>query len=395
MLAIISTHPIQYQIPIWQALAKDGRVPFEVWYLTDFGTHPDLDLEFDKTFQWDIATLSGYPYRFLKGSKGVSPASFWACRLRERLRDRLAAARVKAIWIQGWQVAGYWQAVHEARAAGIKIWLRAESNDLRPVPYWKRPIKRAALGRLFSRIDRFFYIGSANRRLYESFGIPDSKLATGLYAIDNARFSQQAQSIRGQRDVLRRQWRIDKDALCVLFCGKFIAKKRPLDLIRAAAALRSSGRMPEIHLLFAGAGELGDELRAATHVVFDAERPGSNIAASCDRPPASFVGFLNQTEISRAYIAAECLVLPSDHGETWELVVNEAMASGLPCIVSDACGCAEDMIEPQWSFPVGDIAALCDQLVALRRTNGKPSVKPLPAFDNLVAALAETYAAAA
>jgi hypothetical protein len=71
------------------------------------------------------------------------------------------------------------------------------------------------------------------------------------------------------------------------------------------------------------------------------------------------------------------------------------MASGLPCIVSDACGCAEDMIEPQWSFPVGDIAALCDRLVALRRTNGKPSVKPLPAFDNLVAALAETYAAAA
>jgi glycosyltransferase involved in cell wall biosynthesis len=395
MLAIISTHPIQYQIPIWQALAKDGRVPFEVWYLTDFGTHPDLDLEFGKTFQWDIATLSDYPYRFLKGSKGVNPVSFSACRLRERLRDRLAAARVKAIWIQGWQVAGYWQAVHEARAAGIKIWLRAESNDLRPVPYWKRPIKRAALGRLFSRIDRFFYIGSANRRLYESFGIPDSKLVTGLYAIDNARFSQQAQSIRGQRDVLRRQWRIDKDALCVLFCGKFIAKKRPLDLIRAAAALRSSGRMPEIHLLFAGAGELGDELRAATHVVFDADCPGSNVKASLDRPPASFVGFLNQTEISRAYVAAECLVLPSDHGETWGLVVNEAMASGLPCIVSDACGCAEDMIEPQWSFPVGDIAALCDRLVALRRTNGKPSVKPLPAFDNLVAALAETYAAAA
>ena len=35
MLAIVSTHPIQYQVPIWCALANDGRVPFEVWYLTD------------------------------------------------------------------------------------------------------------------------------------------------------------------------------------------------------------------------------------------------------------------------------------------------------------------------------------------------------------------------
>jgi glycosyltransferase involved in cell wall biosynthesis len=393
MLAVISTHPIQYQVPVWQALAKDGRIPFEVWYLTDFGTRPDLDLEFGKTFQWDIATLSGYPYRFLKGSKGGSPASFWACRLRERLRDRLAAARVKAIWIQGWQVAGYWQAAHEARAVDVRTWLRAESNDLRPVPYWKRPIKRAALGHLFSRIDRFFYIGSANRRLYESFGVPGSKLVAGLYAVDNARFAQQAQSIRGQRNVLRRQWGIDKNAFCVLFCGKFIAKKRPLDLIRAAATLRSSGRIPEIHLLFAGAGELGDELRAATRVVFDAERLDSNVEPSCDRPPASFVGFLNQTEISCAYVAADCLVLPSDHGETWGLVVNEALASGLPCIVSDACGCAEDMVEPQWSFPPGDMVALCDRLVALRKTNGKSLLKPLPVFESLVAAVAETYAA--
>ena len=34
MLIVLTTHPIQYQVPLWQALAKDGRVPFEVWYLT-------------------------------------------------------------------------------------------------------------------------------------------------------------------------------------------------------------------------------------------------------------------------------------------------------------------------------------------------------------------------
>ena len=78
-------------------------------------------------------------------------------------------------------------------------------------------------------------------------------------------------------------------------------------------------------------------------------------------PKASFVGFLNQTEVSQAYVAADCLVLPSEATETWGLVVNEAMASGLPCITSDACGCVEDLILPicpQLSYPVGDISRL-------------------------------------
>src|SRR6266436_3975122 len=119
MLAILSTHPIQYQAPLWQALARDGRVPFEVWYLTHHGTSPIRDREFRQTFAWDIDTLSGYPHRFLDVVDGATPASFWKCRLRERLRDRLRASGAIGVWIQGWQVAAYWQAVREARAAGV------------------------------------------------------------------------------------------------------------------------------------------------------------------------------------------------------------------------------------------------------------------------------------
>ena len=95
---------------------------------------------------------------------------------------------------------------------------------------------------------------------------------------------------------------------------------------------------------------------------FDAERGESvNTPNGRNGPNASFVGFLNQSEISRAYVAADCLVLPSNATETWGLVVNEAMASGLPCIVSNTCGCAEDLVEPirpDLCYPVGDIIAL-------------------------------------
>jgi glycosyltransferase involved in cell wall biosynthesis len=107
---------------------------------------------------------------------------------------------------------------------------------------------------------------------------------------------------------------------------------------------------------------LGAAISGSCNTCFEAEKEISISASNeHDKPTASFVGFLNQSEISQAYVAADCLVLPSDASETWGLVVNEAMASGLPCIVSNACGCLEDLIapiRPDLSFPVGDIAAL-------------------------------------
>ena len=85
-------------------------------------------------------------------------------------------------------------------------------------------------------------------------------------------------------------------------------------------------------------------------------------------------------------------MLPSDTGETWGLVVNEAMASGLPCIVSAACGCAEDLIAPQWRYPPGEADALAERIVAMKE-RGAGAQKTLPTFAETVAAVAQAYAA--
>ena len=375
MLAILSTHPIQYQVPLWQALARDGRVPFEVWYLTDHGTRSSRDREFGQTFAWDIDTLSGYTHRFLDVDRRATPASFWRCRLRERLRDRLRASQASVLWIQGWQVAAYWQAVREARAAGVEVWLRGESNDLAPQPPWKSTLKRLRNGWLFRRVDRFFYIGSANRRLYEKSGVKSENLYAAPYAVDNERFAMQAAVLRQRRAELRDHWGIPQDAFCLLFCGKFIPKKRPLDLVAAARTIMEKRALSKLHLLFVGSGVLGPELRRVCRVVSDTE--GCRTFSRTEQtdhasgfPPASFAGFLNQSEISRAYVAADCLVLPSDYRETWGLVVNEALASGLPCLVSQACGCAEDLSSCD-TFAPGDIDMLSLKLVRVAQEGCK------------------------
>lgn len=377
MLVILTTHPIQYQVPVWQALARDGRVPFEVWYLSEHGVAPSADREFGKTFAWDIDVLSGYPHRFLAGAKDSRPGAFWGCRLHEDVRAALKQAGATALWVQGWQVAAYWQAVWQAKAANVPVWLRGESNDLARTPLWRRPLKRLALGALFARIDRFLTIGAANARLYRRFGIAQSRLHQAPYAVDNKRFAQQAAARRPQRQALRRAWGIADDEFSILFCGKFIAKKRPMDVVRAVAALIERAPQVKCHLLFVGAGELGGALRDACDVVHDAEAGAPSPPGVQPRPRASFAGFLNQTGISRAYVAADCLVLPSEATETWGLVVNEAMASGLPCIVSDACGCAEDLVapvDPQLVFRCGDAEALAAALDVVRARLHAPDV---------------------
>jgi glycosyltransferase involved in cell wall biosynthesis len=376
MLIILSTHPIQYQVPLWQALAADGRVPFEVWYMSDHATKVSHDAEFGTRFAWDLDMLSGYPHRFLKGADSVNPSDFWNCRLHQDLADQLRQVGAKALWIQGWQVAGYWQAVKAARSLGIEVWLRGESNDLSPARGWKKVVKRQVLGWLFSNVDKFLCIGTGNRRLYESYGVPPDLLFSAPYCVDNARFYQQAEVLRPRRAELRRAWGIPEGAFCPLFCGKFIPKKRPMDLVLAAQRLLENDPNSPIHLLFAGSGELGPELRAACSVAFDAE--SLNIQRSTfnvQSPPASFLGFLNQTRISEAYVAADCLVLPSDFGETWGLVVNEAMASGLPCIISDRCGSAEDLgtRSPNQTFSFANATSLKD---ALQRLTIRPPVVP-------------------
>jgi glycosyltransferase involved in cell wall biosynthesis len=194
---------------------------------------------------------------------------------------------------------------------------------------------------------------------------------------------------------LRRAWGISDDAFCVLFCGKMIPKKRPMDLVHAARVLRSSRKGKNLHLLFAGSGVLENVLRTSCTVLFDAEsgclRAAPQSISVDTKPYASFVGFLNQTEISSAYVAADCLVLASDFGETWGLVVNEALASGLPCVVSRACGCAEDLITEDQTFPVGDVAALSDRIARMLSRNMRSVPIPLPSVSDTISAVRHAY----
>jgi glycosyltransferase involved in cell wall biosynthesis len=345
MLVILTSHPIQYQAPLWRALACAG-VKFQVWFLTSHAVQSTYDAEFGQSFAWDVDLLGGYPHRFVEIEPGWRLDRFDGVRPLQPWKTAFEQHGVTHVWLEGWRFKCLWTAAFAAHAAGLKVWLRGENHALAPAPWHHRLWKRPLLRRLFAKVDVVLCIGRANRDFYRLLDVNASRLHAAPYAVDNTAFANAARELRPLRAKLREDWQVSPGAFTILFCGKLITKKRPHDLVAASRLAAHTSKRP-LHLLFVGDGELMPALKTAL------AEPGV--------PAATLIGFLNQSRIPEAFAAADCLVLPSDYGETWGLVVNEALASGLPAIVSDHCGCAADLGLAQGTghvFPFGDIPAL-------------------------------------
>jgi glycosyltransferase involved in cell wall biosynthesis len=344
-VAVFATHPIQYQVPWFQALARRPELELKV----HFGMIPDAAQQgvgFGVGFEWDLPLLEGYESQVLRNASRRPALGNFGGIDTPQVAGVLRAWRPDVALLTGWQskmlVQAWWACVR----LGVPRVVRGESNTMRPRGAWKRALHRVWL----RGFDQFLAIGESNRRFYAQGGVAGERIHACPYFVDNRRFGDAADTLRGRRSELRHRWSIADDAVCFLFSGKLIAKKRPLDLIAAIGRAVATGA--RVHLLVVGSGELMEPARAAE---------------AADSLPVTFAGFLNQSEIVGAYVAADCLVLPSDTGETWGLVVNEAMACGIPAIVSDQVGCGPDLIVDGVTgavFPMGDVQALAQRLVA-------------------------------
>ncbi len=353
-LACLVSHPIQYQAPLLRAVARERSIDLTALFLSDFSVRTYRDRGFGSRVRWDVPLLGGYRHLVLAPSRGSTTPSDPTGRWRPwvpRLGRVLAEGRYDALWIHGWSHQTSWRAIAAARRLGMKVLLRGESNLLgRP----RHGLRRLLLARLFRRVDGFLAIGSANREFYRSHGVPDERIVSMPYAIDNDALRDRVQQAAAKRAALRRLIGFDESRPVILFCAKLLPRKRPFDLLDAYRQLSPDGvREPDAGLVFVGDGPLREELQAR--------------ARALGWSSIRFAGFRNQTELPAFYDLCDVLVLPSEH-ETWGLVVNEALAAGRAVVVSDRVGCGPDLVrdgENGFVFPLGDVAALADRL---RRT---------------------------
>jgi glycosyltransferase involved in cell wall biosynthesis len=267
----------------------------------------------------------------------------------------LRRGRYDALIVHGYAHLTEWLAFLWAQRSRTPVLLRGESNLLGRRPPWLAAAKRIAMTALLGHVEGVLAIGTLNRDFYRAYGVPEDRIFFVPYAVDNARFCAEANRWQASRSPLRAALGLPEDLPVVLFAGKLIPRKRPLDLLEAYARVVADHPAA---LVFLGEGEERRPLEAAI-----ARHRLSHVAIT---------GFVNQSGMGRYYSAADVLVLPSSH-EPWGLVLNEGMCFGLPVIASDAVGAAPDLVrsgENGFVYTVGDTVALGS---ALRRVLADPA----------------------
>jgi glycosyltransferase involved in cell wall biosynthesis len=349
-LAILASHPIQYQAPLFRALAKRTEFDLTVFFCSDWGIKTYRDEGFGQELKWDIPLLDGYRSEFLPNvSPKPNSSKFWGL-INPAIVRRVRNGSFDAVLIQGWARFTDWLCLCTAFISGIHVLLRGDTNLLPTLPQWKSVIKRAVLTRIFERVSAFLAIGRFNARFYEAYGVPKEKIFHVPYAVNNDFFISKANELFPKKIELKKKFGIPENLPVILFTGKLTSVKRPMDLLQAYADLSKEIKCA---LIFVGNGPLRDQLEAYME--------------EQDLQHVYFTGFQNQTELSRFYIIADIFVLPSGF-EPWGLVINEAMCFSLPIIVSDQVGARGDLVCEGlngFAYSTGDVMALASRLKLL------------------------------
>ena len=353
-LSIFMSHPIQYQVSLIRNIAIQEEIDLNVYYYWDFGVEETFDKEFNQKIKWDMPLFGGYKHTFLRNFAFSKSTSFFGC-INLGAPLKFFKNKPDVVLVFGWALFSNWIVMMMAFISRTPLLIYGES----PLSHetsksgFRNDIRKMLLSFIFSKASKLLYIGNENKKFYKSLGINDSKLVFVPYSVDNKSHIENANNLKPIRQNIKKELGLGKDSIVILFTGKLIEKKRPFDLLKAFEMSQKSLIEKNVYLLFAGDGEQRQELEIYTKI--------NNINN------VIFLGFQNQTELPRVYAAADLFVLPSGLGETWGLVVNEAMYYGLPIIVSDLVGCGSDIVTRDNGriFPYGDVVELSKNMLKI------------------------------
>jgi glycosyltransferase involved in cell wall biosynthesis len=363
MFLICETHPVPYHAAVYRKLAEDASIPVHVLYGSNFSVKGYFDREFCSSFSWDEHLLSGGSHSFVRtveqgGAKDYDSLSG------RRLADCIRELRPAAVVALGYYHRFDRAVIRAAKAQCIPLIFRGETNDRSlDRSFLRRIIRDTVLRRLYRNCASILYIGQRSREHYLRLGCSEKKLIFSPYCVDEANFSCREEDRLALREPTRRELGIAPDDLAILFSGKLCLRKG-VDLIPEAVRRLPEAIRSRVHLIFLGEGNMRQKMEI-----------------SCAKSPSikvSFTGFQGQSKLSSFYHAADAHILPSRLGETWGLVVNEALLHGVASVVSDTVGCQPDLIVPGSTgevFESDNLTALTEALLRLLPWQNGPGVR--------------------
>ena len=325
-LAIVTSHPIQYNAPLFKLLNERGNISIKVFYTWGKEVMENkFDPGFGKSIQWNIPLLEGYGFSFVKNTSPDPGTHHFKGIINPELNNEIEAWKADALLLFGWSFQSHLKCLRYFHNK-IPVLFRGDSTLLDEKRGIKQALRRLFLKWVYSHVNFAFYVGENNKNYFLAHGLKPAQLIYASHAVDNERFFGPSDRYEEQAIEIRKNLGIQTDDLVLLFAGKIEAKKNPFFLIDLLNRISDQ----RLKILFAGSGALQSDLKS--------------LAAKDDR--ILLIDFQNQQLMPAIYRVANLFILPSaGPGETWGLALNEAMASGRAVIASNKTGGAIDLIE--------------------------------------------------
>ncbi|MEN9570998.1 MAG: hypothetical protein RL172_2229, partial [Bacteroidota bacterium] len=324
-LAIITSHPVQYNAPWFAMLASSSVVTVKVFYTWGQTKAADkFDPGFGKTINWDIPLLEGYEAVFVENIAKDPGSHHFNGIVTPSLNQQVAQWKPDAVLVFGWSFNSHLRCMRFFKGK-VPVLFRGDSTLLDETGGLKKILRRTLLKWVYRHVAFALYVGIHNRQYFEAHGLKAAQLIYAPHAIDNDRFADLTGKHAAAAASLRLQAGFATDDIVLLFAGKFEPKKNPFYLVH----LLQQNNLPKVKVLLVGNGVLEADLKQAIN--------GDKRFV--------FMPFQNQQQMPVLYRMADLFVLPSGGpGETWGLAVNEAMACGLPVAVSEKAGAAGNLV---------------------------------------------------
>jgi glycosyltransferase involved in cell wall biosynthesis len=330
-VALLAGSPVPFKIPLYRRLAAARDLDLTVIYASDLGVRQiSSDIAgYGIAFRWDTDLLSGYHSRFLRGASRNKGYGVRFTQLADPdIVPLLARERFDVLWLEGYSSITHLLGLATQRIRHRGLVMREEQTLLHPRALTKTLAKEVAMRAVLGQLDAAVYISRENRRWLEHYGVAPERLFPSPYVPDTDWFLAQAAQLRPQQDVLRQEFGFAlEDGPLVISTSRLVANKQPAMVLEAFRRVRAKHRCC---LLIVGSGPVEDDLQ---------ERVRRD-----EIPSVKFAGFLNQSEVSRAYAAADIFMLLSKSGETFGMAVAEAMHFGLALVLSDKVGSGADLL---------------------------------------------------
>jgi glycosyltransferase involved in cell wall biosynthesis len=321
IISIFVSHPTQYHAPIFRELSKNKKLIINVYYFYKHGSVKSYDYDFKKTFKWDGSLLKCYKYKFIAEQKSnIKIINI----LQSLSKIKKYITNSDAVLVFGWNNFYYLSIIFYTYISSKILILLAENNLLKKKNFFIKKIKRIIIYIFLKFFDYFLSIGTNNKNYYLYHGVKRKNIYQTFYTVDTNFFNNFNSSFAFSKK-MNKKFFIKKKNFIFIWVGKFIDRKNPIEVIKAIQFLKNNN----FHLFMIGSGPLLDRCHK-----YIKDHSINNI---------HLVGFKNQKQLKKFYSISNCLVLSSKY-ETWGLVLNEAMSSGLPCIATKSSGAVQDLI---------------------------------------------------